>query len=226
MKKLIYGIIPARGGSKSIRNKNMHLLGGKPLIFYTINQALKSKIFDKIIVSTDSNTIIDYSKKFKGISVIKRPKNISGDKSPTIDALLHACNVLYKEKGVYPHIVLTIEPTSPFRKVSTIKKSINLLKKNKKIDSIMSVKKTKEVFVNIKKNLVILSKKARRRQDRDFLFIETGTLWATKYDVLKKKKSILGKNCLPIFVDQIESIDINEKKDLELASIIIKNKYK
>ena len=95
MKKLIYGIIPARGGSKSIPNKNMSILNGKPLIFYSIKKALESKIFDKIIVTSDSNKIIEYSKKFKKIIAIKRPKNMSGDKSPTIDAIMHACKEIY-----------------------------------------------------------------------------------------------------------------------------------
>ena len=226
MKKLIYGIIPARGGSKSIPNKNMYLLGGKPLLFYSIKKSIESGIFDKIIVTTDSDKIINYSKKFKEIIAIKRPKSISEDKSPTIDAILHACDMLYKDDGIYPDIVLTIEPTSPFRTISTFKSCINLLKKNKGADSVISIKMSKEVFVEIKKNRVIHKNKIRRRQDRKNSFIEASTLWATKYEMLKKNNSVLGKKPVPLFVDQIEAIDINEKSDLKLAKMIIKNNYK
>tara|TARA_A100001015_G_C14989601_1_gene713247 strand:- start:525 stop:1205 length:681 start_codon:yes stop_codon:yes gene_type:complete len=223
MKKLIYGIIPARGGSKSIPNKNMSLLNRKPLIFYSIKKALESKIFDKIIVTSDSNKIIDYSKKFKKIIAVKRPNNISGDKSPTIDAIMHACKEVYKKNNIDPYIVFIIEPTSPFRRVSTFKKCLNLLIKNKKVDSIVSIKKSKEVLVKIIKNKVVHKNKIRRRQDRKSIFIEASTLWATKYDSLKKNNSIIGKTPMPFFVDQIESVDINKKSDLKLAKLILKS---
>ena len=101
-----------------------------------------------------------------------------------------------------------------------------MLKKNKGADSVISIKKTKEVFVEIKKNRVIHKNKIRRRQDRKNLFIEASTLWATKYEMLKKNNSVLGKKPIPLFVNQIEAIDINEKSDLKLAKMIIKNKYK
>ena len=147
MKKLIYGIIPARGGSKSIPNKNMYLLGGKPLLSYSIKKSIESGIFDKIIVTTDSDKIINYSKKFKEIIAIKRPKSISGDKSPTIDAILHACDILYEDDGIYPDIVLTIEPTSPFRTISTFKSCINLLKKIKELIVLYLLKRPKRFLL-------------------------------------------------------------------------------
>ena len=136
---------------------------------------------------------------------------------------MHACNEVYKKNNINPYIVFVIEPTSPFRSVSTFKKCLNLLKKNKKADSIVSIKKSKEVLVKIIKNKVVHENKIRRRQDRKSIFIEASTLWATKYDSLKNNNSIIGKTPMPFFVDQIESVDINEKDDLKLAKLILKN---
>lgn len=121
MKKIIFSIIPARGGSKSIPNKNMSLLAGKPLIYYSIKKSINCKFFDKIIVSSDSNKILNYSKKFKGIDIIKRPKKYSQDKSLTIETIFHAIKKIKIKYNILPDVIFIIEPTSPFR----TKKNIN-----------------------------------------------------------------------------------------------------
>ena len=121
------GIIPARGGSKSITKKNMQLLGGKPLIEYTIETAIKSKVFDIIAITTDCNDILEISRKFKNVFLIKRPDEISTDTSSTVDCVMHACDVIKSEKKIIPDFVITLEPTSPFRSVTVIEKCINIL---------------------------------------------------------------------------------------------------
>lgn len=223
MKKIIFAIIPARGGSKSIPNKNMASLAGKPLIYYSIKKTLECKFFNKVIVSTDSSKIIKYSKKFKNVCVIKRPKKFSQDKSPTIDSIIHACDEVSKKFDLYPNIIFVIEPTSPFRKKKTLSKCLKLFSIYKDIDSVVTVKKTKEVPLKIKKNLVFHSNKIRRRQDRKFNFFESSTVWATTYKSMKKNKSILGKKVRPLFVDTIETFDINEKKDLKISNLLMKS---
>ena len=94
----ILGIIPARKGSKGIRNKNIKKFAGKPLIYWTIKVAINSNL-DKVIVSTDSDTIIKYSKSYGAEVPFKRPLNISQDKSKTIDVIKHAINFYKKKKN-------------------------------------------------------------------------------------------------------------------------------
>ncbi len=223
MKKIIFSIIPARGGSKSIPNKNMSLIAGKPLIYYSIKKSINCKFFDKIIVSSDSDKILNYSKNFKGIEIIKRPKKYSQDKSLTIDSIFHAIKKIKIKYNILPDIIFIIEPTSPFRTKKTLIRSLNLFKTHKNIDSVISVKKSREVRLKIKNNEVVHDTNIRRRQERIPNYFEASTVWATTYKSLKKNNSIIGKKPYPLFVDLIESIDINEKEDLFLSKILMKS---
>ena len=130
--------IPARKGSKSIKNKNLKLINNKSLVELTINQAKKSKLFKKIILSSDSRTIINLGNR-KKILTILRPKQISSDKSLTDEALLHAVNYLYLQKIYFKNIVI-LQPTSPLRKLNTIKKFLKICL-NKKFTHALTVSK-------------------------------------------------------------------------------------
>ena len=111
----ILAFIPARGGSKGIPNKNIKLFNGKPLIEWTINSALKSKLISKVIVSSDSQKILSISKKL-GAETVLRPKNISGDFATTESAIKH---YIKNTKESFDTIVL-LSPTSPIRKIKDI----------------------------------------------------------------------------------------------------------
>ena len=220
----VIGIIPARGGSKSIPLKNIKRLGIKPLIHYTIETALSVKGIDDLVLSTDNERIINIAKKFKKITIIKRPKNISKNNSKTEDALIHACEHMKNFYGKNYDIVLTLEPTSPFRSKSTIEKSIRIIK-NYNIDSVVSVAECNYVFGKIDNNNFkhLIKNQPRRRQERQKLYIESSTIWATKYHVLLRNKSVIGKTNYPIVVNKIEAIDINDEFDFINAEAQIKN---
>lgn len=111
----ILALIPARGDSKGIPNKNIQKIGGKYLIEYTINSAKRSKLIDKIIVSTDSKKIASISKKLGAEVPFLRPKKISIDKSPTIEVIKHTLGFLSNNQFYVPDIILLLQPTSPFR---------------------------------------------------------------------------------------------------------------
>ena len=123
-------IIPARKGSKRIKNKNIKLFCGKPIIYYPLKLSIKSKLFDKIIVSTDSKIIENISKKFGADLVIQRPKNISGDKTNTATIIRHAIRYLNKI-SLYPKFVCCVYPTSVFAKERDLKKIVYKAKKRK-----------------------------------------------------------------------------------------------
>ena len=122
-------IIPARSGSKRIKNKNIKLFFGKPIITYVIKLLIKSKIFDKIIVSTDSNKIAKICAK-SGAKILFRPKSLAGDYISTKDVVKHA--ILWMTKNFSkPSRVCCIYPTAVLLKLSDLKKSFIKFKSNK-----------------------------------------------------------------------------------------------
>ena len=134
-------IIPAREKSRRLRNKNILKINNELLIQVTLNKSLKIKEFDKIIVSTDSETILKLSKKYSKILFIKRPKKYSTSKSMMGDVISHVNKELLKINKFNPTIIVLLQPTSPLRKISTIKKAIKIFKNNSKYNYLASIKK-------------------------------------------------------------------------------------
>ena len=130
-KKLkIFCIIPARGGSKRIKNKNIKKFNGKPIIAYSIEAAHKSNCFDKIIVSTDNLNIARVSKKYSAEVPFLRPKSLSGDHTPLTPVIAHTIEKLKSLKNE-PDIICVITATAPFINPQNIKEGLKILKKNK-----------------------------------------------------------------------------------------------
>lgn len=139
MEKKIVAIIPARKGSKGIKDKNIISVFGKPLIYYTILFAQSFDFIDRIVISTDSKKYKKISEKL-GLTVnFLRPKYISKDNSLDISFFNHAINYLKIKKNYNPDYVIHLRPTSPLRRIKDLKKMLNILIKNKRADSIRSV---------------------------------------------------------------------------------------
>ena len=115
-------IIPARGGSKRIKKKNIKDFCGKPIIYYPINAALKSESFQKVIVSTDDNQIAEIAMHYGAEVPFQRPNNISGDRSSTLEVIRHAID-FYKSKFLLDNICC-LYPTSPFINSDDLKKAL------------------------------------------------------------------------------------------------------
>lgn len=135
----ILTIIPARKGSKAIKDKNIVNYKGRPLIYYSIKTALKSKLINKVVVSTDSKKYQSMAIKFGASAPFLRPHKYSKDNSLDRDFILHASKFLIS-KNYYPDLVILLRPTTPNRDVKIINKGIKLFLKNiKKYDSMRSV---------------------------------------------------------------------------------------
>ena len=122
-------IIPARAGSKSVPNKNIRLIAGKPLIYYTIKSALESKLFSHVIVSTEDKKIASIAKKYGAEVPFMRPRNLATDKTPQEQVLLHAVKKL-NSLGIYFEIFVYRDCTCPFIDGRDMKGTIELLKKS------------------------------------------------------------------------------------------------
>ena len=229
-KKSILAIIPARSGSKGIKNKNIIKIKKKPLIYYTIVETLKSKYIDEICLSTDSVKIQNISKSFGLISFFLRPKILSTDNALTKDVVLHGLNQSEKFfKKKFDYIVL-LQPTSPLRKSYHIDNAIvKMIKKNK--NSLISVCDVEGHHPNrmkiIKKNLLYnytgnKLENIKPRQKLPKVFIRNGAIYITKVNFLKKYKALSDNRSVPYVMDQTESINIDAPIDLEIAKILLK----
>lgn len=228
----ILGLIPARGGSKGIPNKNIRKLCGIPLISYSINAAKKSKLISRIHVSTDDPKIASVAKK-QGISVpFMRPKSISKDSSSNIEVIKHSLSQLKNKENFVPDIIVYLQPTSPLRTSAMIDQSIKMLK-NSNASSVLGVKKVKNhpysMFWKKQKFLKPFNQnylKYLRRQDSPTLFYPTGSIYTFWRKTVEKTNSHYGPRILPYVLPEESSIDIDTKYDLSLAEFILKNSFK
>jgi CMP-N-acetylneuraminic acid synthetase len=122
--------ICVRGGSKGLRNKNIKNINGKPLVSYTINQAIRSKIFDNIAISSDSYKILNIAKKFGIKDLIKRPKNLAIDSAPKIPVIKHCLAEMEKRYKKKYDLIVDLDATAPLRKIIDIKKGNQEIKVN------------------------------------------------------------------------------------------------
>lgn len=232
--KEILALIPARGGSKGLPGKNIKLLLGKPLIAWTIEQALDSKYLDKVIVSTDDQKIAAISKKYGAEVPFLRPKELARDDSPTIDTILYVLNYFGQKKIFFDYLAL-LEPTSPLRKREDIDNGIKKLIDNEKIaNSLVSVGEialespfiSKKVDKNGYVKPFYEKKKmaATRRQDLPKAYFPYGVIYLSKIDALKKYKTFYQKKTLPLFIKRKQNYEIDDMYDLICVEAILNHK--
>ena len=133
----VLGVILARGGSKGVPRKNLKLLAGIPLLAYTILESQRSKKLAKLVLSSEDDEILSLAKKL-GCETVMRPNELASDEAPSPPCLIHAIEWLKDLQGFKTNIVVLLQPTTPFRRYSTIDRCIELLFK-KNADSVVSV---------------------------------------------------------------------------------------
>ena len=226
--KSILAIIPARKGSKRLASKNMLDLKGKPLIAWKIEEALKSKYIDNIIISTDDENIINLSQQYNGINTpFLRPKKLSSDKASSLDVILHALD-FYTFNDVNFDYVMLLQPTSPLRKSIDIDNSIEEL--SLEVKSVVSVCETdhsplwSNILPDNKSMNNFLSKKIQnlRSQDLPKYYRLNGAVYISEVDSLIKEKGFLGEKTKAYIMPVERSIDIDSKIDFEMCKILLK----
>jgi len=228
---MIVAIVPARGGSKRIKNKNIINICGKPMIHHTIQILKKTKIFDEIIITTDSSKIQNISRKAGAKIYFTRPKNLSNDHVGTFEVINHTINFLKNRDGKYPKYVCCVYPSS--------------ILLNKK-DLISSYKKIKENFWNfvisvtsfghppqrgLKINngkITMIDKKnyKTRTQDLKKIYHDAGQFyWGTTKSWLKKK-FIFSKKSFGHKLPRYRAIDLDDMEDLNLLKKVYSSSFK
>lgn len=229
-KKKILCIIPARSGSKGLKNKNIIKLGNQPLIAWPIKAALKSKYIDMVLVSTDSLKIAKIAKKYGAEVPFLRPEKLARDNSSTIDVIKHTVKFLKKEEKYFDYI-LCLESTSPLTSAKDIDNSINILFKNSsKANSIVSVSNCSSqhpeyLFYKKKNNLLkryLNKKEYLRRQDLSNLYFIDGSLYLSKVKSLFLNNSFISKKTISFIMPKQKSFEIDDYTDLLIYKILIK----
>lgn len=221
-------IIPARGGSKGVLRKNIKKLADKPLIAYTIEQALQSRYIDRTIVSTEDSEIADISKRYGAEVPFMRPAELAGDQVATIDVLLHAINWLEEEERYNFDILVLLHTTTPLRAVKDIDDCIEMLKVTK-ADNIFSVTEAHRNpyfnMIEISPNgKVQLAKKGAftSRQSAPKVYDMNASIYVWWKDILKKEKKVVlaGSKVYPMPKER--SVDIDDDLDFRIAEYLLK----
>lgn len=219
--KRVIGIIPARGGSKSVPKKNIRPLLGRPLIAYTIDEARKSKHLERIVVSTDDPETAQICVAL-GAEVIARPPELATDAAPTELALIHAVETLRSE-GYEPDAVVTLEPTSPLRTARLIDRCIEALWEHD-ADAVISVRETRACLGTMTDGRFeyLIKNQPRRRQERAPLYQESSTVYVTRTGTLLQRKLVLGEKLYSVIADEDEAIDINTPLDFVIVEAVMR----
>ena len=223
-KKKIIAIITARKGSKGIKNKNIKNLNGYPLLAYTINYAKKSKLIDRVFVTTDGEKISSISKKFNAETII-RPKKLSNDTSMNDLAVTHAIKHIKKNLNYNFNYVVLLQPTTPLRKKGELDKAIKYAISNK-FDTVFSSINYNPFLWRVKnKKMKPYSYNPFKRKIRQKLndFNETGSYYISKKEVYLKFNNRFGKNVSSYNSDFNSFFEIDTIKDFMYISEILKS---
>jgi len=228
--KKILAIIPARGGSKGLPNKNIKLLNGKPLIAWTIEQAKSSKYIDDIFVTTDCNDIAAVSNQF-GVEVpFLRPAELASDTSSSMDVVEHVISHFKQQSVTFDYIVL-LEPTSPLRKENDIDNAISMCVLDSSADGIISVGEVHMEHPMIVKKIdtdgKITSyiddvKKITQRQQADKAYFPYGVIYMIKNEVFESKKIFYTNNIIPYYIERWQNYEVDDIYDFIAIEAILK----
>lgn len=227
-KQNILAVVPARGGSKGVPYKNLKKIAGSTLVEHAIRVALSCSLIYRTIISTDDYKIAKIGKKAGADIPFMRPRQLAGDKTRTIDVVLHLCKNL-KDK---PDIILLLQPTAPLRNKKQVSEALNILINNKKANGVVSVVslnephplKTKIIKNNLLKPYLKRSDSQVPRQLLPKIYKLNGAIYAIRMNSLLKEKTFLPKKTIPFIMPEETGINIDSPFDLVVLRSLIKAK--
>ena len=232
-KPRVIALIPARGGSKSVKKKNIRLVNGKPLIYYTIKAAKKSKLIDRVIVSTDDKRIKSVAIKYGAEVPFIRPKKLSQDHVLDYPVILHAIKKLKLNSNKQKNDILVfLRPTMPLRSYKDIDVGIKEILKKKNVKCIRSVREAtyppfwikrldKNKYLRPLVNKTVF-KKTMRRQDLPKTYICDGYVDAIKINYLLEEKRYPPRKIKTIYSKTKYFVDVDNEEDLDIAGALLK----
>jgi CMP-N-acetylneuraminic acid synthetase len=224
----------ARGGSKGLPGKNIIQFGGKPLIAWSIEQALAVQGIERVIVSTDSVEIADIAKRYGADVPFMRPAELSSDESPEWLAWRHALNYVLKSSGALPDVMVSVPVTAPLRLPSDIKNCIHEYKKNK-VDAVISVSDANRspyfnmVQINQDGYIELVNPPQSpivRRQDVPVVYNMTTVCYVLRSEFVMTHNSVFEGRVKAVHVPAERAIDIDTLLDLQIAQSLLKIREK
>lgn len=219
-------IITARGGSKRIPKKNIRDFCGKPILSYSIEAALKSGVFDEVMVSTDSEEIAELARNEGAAVPFFRSEKTANDFATTTDVLLEVIEE-YRQRGREFEYGCCIYPTAPFVTLEKLKTAMSLLKKQE-ADSVMPIVQYSfppQRGVEVEEGRIKVKWPEcyqMRSQDLNPIYHDVGQFYCFRIDRFTASKKIVGEHCVPIIVSDLEVQDIDNEEDWKIAEM----KYK
>ncbi|MCF8297385.1 MAG: acylneuraminate cytidylyltransferase family protein [Saprospiraceae bacterium] len=226
MKNRILALIPARGGSKGLVRKNVKVLNGKPLIYYTIKAALDSKKIDNVYVSSEDREILEISKYYNA-NIIHRPQELATDCASTESVIFDAIEQLDKQDENFD-ILLLLQATSPLRDSNDINKALDLFLNND-CTALISVTKNEQCpYKSLRLAGTYLTgiynnaDQFKRRQDFPETFMPNGAIYAIYIDEFTKNKMLFTNKTIPFVMEKDKSYDLDTLNDFGLIEEIMK----
>ncbi len=233
----ILGIIPARGGSKTVADKNIKLICGKPLIAFAIEEAKKSKFIDRVVVSTDYSKIAEVAIEYGAEVPFIRPGHLAGDYVTDLPVFEHCLCWLKENNGYSPEIVAHLRPTAPLRTTNHIDEGIKILLDSEEADSVRSVcvapknplkmwkinGKAIEPFIPESFSGI---KEAYNfpRQKLPEAYVQNGSVDIIRSETILQKRSMTGDTIFHLIMDEDESINIDTELDFIVAEQLMKKR--
>ena len=225
--KSFLAIIPARSGSKGLKDKNIMLLKNKPLIAYTIEAAQKANIFDDIIVSTDSSLYQNIAIKSGASAPFLRPNDLSGDTATSKEAILHTLKELKKQGKDYDYFML-LQPTSPLRTAENILESIEVLRKEQAnaVVSVCKANHSQDLMMYLQENNCLdglLKGIPSIRQKQKETYVLNGAIYLCNTSYYLKYENFYEARCYAYIMDKYHSVDIDDIYDFKYAEALFDN---
>lgn len=230
--KKILALIPARGGSKGLPGKNIRSLSGKPLIAWSIEQALNNKYIDDVVVTTDSEQIAEIAQKYGALVPFLRPEHLANDTANSVDVIEHALQMLGKLDKHYDILVL-LEPTSPLREDKDLCTALELLVANNQAKSVVSVGTVESQHpgfcVSISDQTGFMrpyegQHSTSRRQDISKVYYYDGSVYVSYVDSLLAKRSFYHESTLGYVVEKYKTYEIDDLCDFTIVESLMNAK--
>lgn len=226
----ILGLVTARGGSKGIPGKNIKVLGHQPLIAYVIQDGLASNYLEKVVVTTDSEEIAQVSLRYGAEVPFLRPEHLAQDKTPSMDAVLHAID-FFEQEGHYFDAVCLLQPTSPFKPKGFIDHCIQKFVESQ-ADSLISVLEVPHEFnphwtfeMDMEGSLTISTGEATlipRRQELPKAFHRDGSVYLSKISLIKEQRVLVGGKTVGMLSNNAYYANLDTPEDWEKAELTYK----
>jgi CMP-N-acetylneuraminic acid synthetase len=226
----ILGLIPARGGSKGIPQKNIVLCAGKPLLAYSVEAALSSVYINRVLISTDDAKIAEIAQNHGAEAPFLRPDHLAQDETPALPVIQHAVTRLAAQFDWHAAIIVYLQPTSPLRRAEHIDAAIQILLDHQ-ADTVVSVTEVPHQFhplsvlqhtPNGLMPFLAGEEAPLRRQDKPVLYARNGpAVLAMTRQTVMEQNTLYGQKTLPYIMQAQDSLDIDTPFDLKLAECLL-----